>query len=152
MDPFSIIAGSAGLADVSIRLINFLRDVRRQSKDIEHEIDELVIEIQSLKGTGERFKELYERNAAFDSTPAADSKSKLWKEVKVNLESLHSFVSKLDIQVKEICGANAKPSGYLDATKKALRKRDRSMAMNDLRSKVKTSQRNLNSLLMMIDQ
>jgi hypothetical protein len=58
-DPFSFVAGAVGIADVTIRVITYLRDVKAATDTIDADIDGLINEILSLKQVNGHLDEEY---------------------------------------------------------------------------------------------
>ena len=59
-DPFSIIAGTAGLADVCIRLTKFLKHASNGFQKVDEDLEDLSKEITSLRAVSDLIKHSFE--------------------------------------------------------------------------------------------
>ena len=48
-DPFSILASGVGIADVAVRVIGYLKDVKAAAETVEDDIDSLISEVEALR-------------------------------------------------------------------------------------------------------
>ncbi|KAL4971289.1 tetratricopeptide repeat domain-containing protein [Aspergillus desertorum] len=144
MDPFSILAGTAGLADVSWRLLKYLVNVKAASASIQEEIVTLEREIESLVTTNESVEELYHsRQEANDCHTTAD-KSKienLWSQLKALVTQSHDSINRLERLLEDVIGKQGpRKDGKLDGLRKTIRKQGRDGEYMEIRQRLAINQ------------
>ncbi|OCL06656.1 tetratricopeptide repeat domain-containing protein [Glonium stellatum] len=150
-DPFSIIAGTAGLLDISFRLIGYLRQVEESAGKIEEEITALTQEINALITVNDAIDALWRDN--HDATPAPPfegtvNPEDLWRKLASLLQECRDTAQKLEILLKEVIGKNGpKVSGKFDGIKKQLRKQSKDRDYIDVRHRLSSYQAGLQMLL-----
>ncbi|KAF2480901.1 tetratricopeptide repeat domain-containing protein [Neohortaea acidophila] len=138
MDVFSAVVTAASLADITIRLIKYLRDVKQAAEDVDEEIDSLIREVESLQVVHTQIQEEYERHV---QDAALDSKENiLWFHTGKTLQETRQLAVKLEICVREIYGENPHTKGPIDGLRKANRKRSRDSRLVDIRNQIHTNQ------------
>jgi flagellar capping protein FliD len=126
MDPFSILVGTAGLLDISIRLISYLKDVEEAAGKVDEEIRSLSKEINSLATVNESIEHLWLRTR--ESVPGVSFKDAAyvgdtWKKLGGLLQDCRDKAKKLEQYLKEIVGKNGpNVTGKWDGIKKHLRR------------------------------
>lgn len=138
MDVFSAVVTAASLADITIRLIKYLRDVKQAAEDVEEDIDSLIREIESLQVVHTQIQEEFERHV---QDTALDSKENiLWFHTGKTLQETRQLAIKLETCVKEIYGENPHTKGPIDDLRKQRRKRSRDSRLVDVRNQIHTNQ------------
>lgn len=154
-DPFSIIAGTAGLIDVCWRFGSYLHDVQAGAAKIEDEIENLSRDIEALKIINETIRDSYKGLPSYLSSEIQRSKhvGRLWRNVSSNLESCRLIVEDLEVLVKEIIGKEppkdeSKIMRKFEGFRKQLRKQSREGDFNKLQSRLITYH---NTIQLMLD-
>jgi hypothetical protein len=151
MDPFSILRGSAGLLDTSIRVFTFLKQVQEGAGTVDEEIIALTQEINTLITVNDAVDALWQAN--HDSTPVslfeeAAETEELWKKLGNLLQSCRDTVERLEALLKEVVGKNGpNVSGKLDGIKKQLRRQSRDKDYAEVRLRLSSYQAGLQMLL-----
>ena len=126
MDPFSIIAGTAGLLDVSVRLIAYLKEVEEAAGKVDEEISNLSHEIDSLVSVNDSIEHLW--LATHGSVPGVSSEDAAhvedsWKRLGCLLQDCRVEARKLEKYLEEVVGKHgSKVTGKWDGIKKHLRR------------------------------
>ncbi|KAI9835608.1 MAG: hypothetical protein M1819_002059 [Sarea resinae] len=166
MDPFSILAGTAGLLDVSIRFANYLRDFQEAAAKVDAEILDLIHEFEALIAVNESINVVFEaelerakrkraesRPSSGPLTANSDPVINLWRDVGRNLKDCQAVVEKLEQVVDEIVGEetvgkeSSKVAKKIDAYKKQRRKELKDREFRRLRDQLTTFQRALHMLM-----
>lgn len=103
-DPFSIIAGTAGLADVCIRLGKLLKDAREDFQNTDHELSKLEARISAVKGTIEQVGKLYHASVQRLETVDQQAESSHWRTTGVNLEGCRKVIDQLERLITAVVG------------------------------------------------
>jgi hypothetical protein len=125
MDPFSILVGTAGITDICIRLIKYLRDVQAGAAAIDEDIDSLIQEIKVLTDVNKSIRTVFQKemSASAPSPPHDCRKS----------------VEKLQAVLESIYGeAGPKSSGVVDQFVKASKKRSKEKELRQCRDNLST--------------
>lgn len=151
MDPFSILVGTAGLLDVSFRVIGYLKEVEESAGKVEDEITALSQEINTLITVDEAIDALWRANHdAVSGTPfmeKADAED-LWKKLASLLEECRETTQKLETLLKEVIGKKGPHvTGKIDGIKKQLRRQSREKDYMDVRHRLSSYQAGLQMLL-----
>lgn len=150
-DPFSIAAGTASLADISWRVITYLRKVRAASARVEDELTTLSKEIESLISVNSSLEDVWEsEQKASPAISVADTVrgERLWQNVGTNLRDCQVVVKKLDSLLKGVTGkAGLQSKGKFDNLKRQLRMESKDEEFRRLRDRLTTHQNSLQLLL-----
>lgn len=150
-DPFSVIAGTAGLLDVCFRIVKFLKETQAGAERIEEEITALLREVEALITVNESIKGVFVTELKPNPGPfTADSArvEGLWRNIGSNLQDCSTLVERLEVLVKEIIGKEGpKGVGKLDGFKKQLRKQSKNEEFHQLRLRLANHQSALQLLL-----
>ena len=151
VDPFSIIAGTAGLLDVCWKVGSYLRDVEKSAGKINHEIAALSHELTSVISVIESIQHLKERtqDAVPDASLNDDTEiKKLWKEVDTNAKGCTSTLEDLVELLNEIIGKNRSTvAGKVDGIRKQIRRQSKDVALGQYHHRLSNYQANLKTLL-----
>jgi len=109
MDPFSILTGTAGLLDVSFRVIGYLKQVEEEAGTVEEEIAALSQEINALITVHDSIEALWRSN--HDAAPVSPLEEgadveDLWGKLASLLQECRDTVQKLEALLKEVIGKN----------------------------------------------
>lgn len=135
-DPFSFVAGAVGIADVTIRVITYLRDVRAAIGTIDADIDGLINEILSLKQVHGHLDEEYQKQTGKGGLSAEETI--LWEQTKQTLKNGQTLVIKLEISVRQVYGDVRTVTRRRDAFTKQNRKRDMDGMISGFRAQIHT--------------
>ncbi|KAJ5997596.1 hypothetical protein N7522_009256 [Penicillium canescens] len=151
MDPFSITAGAVGIADVCLRVIIFLKDVPGAVAAIQHEINVLVAEVESLRVILSLVKETFEgdiRSPTRLSLLKASNFEDLSKGFRKGIESCYDLTIRLEKVTKEVYGKSGSTvTGKVDGFMKEMRRRDKAPDLGRLREELSAEKHNLTLLL-----
>ncbi|PVH78576.1 hypothetical protein DL98DRAFT_634269 [Cadophora sp. DSE1049] len=151
-DPFSVLAGSAGLLDVLFRVFNYIRATVDSAGRIEEELEGLSHDIQALTSINEAIRETYQQEGTrLPGTSLADAGrvDNLWKNVGTLLKDCQAVVEKLDGLMSEVIGkgVSSKVTGKIDGLRKTLRRDKKDHEIKDTRIKLVSYQNSLQILL-----
>lgn len=136
-DPFSILAGTAGLLDVSWRVASYLKDLHGAAAKVEDDIAALLHEIEALISVNEAIKDIF--SADLQPRPDLDSASstglgKLWEGIGRILQDCRATIEKLEIVVKDIIGKEGpRVTGKVDGFRKQMRKQSKNEELAQFR-------------------
>ncbi|KAJ5752058.1 Tetratricopeptide-like helical [Penicillium odoratum] len=162
MDPFSIVVGAAGLAEISVSVISYLNDIRKGSARINDEIAILTHEVKSLSDANDAVLNFwYSRpdstsfDASLNSTSQDDiSKSRInenWKKLRGLLEQSEHTIKSLRALLEEIIGKTGRSGGTkLDDLRKTIRKQDRDGEYMQIRARLTNNQQSISMFLSML--
>lgn len=149
-EPISLIASGVGIADVAVRLIAYLKDVKAAAETVEDDIDRLISEIGSLAVLhGQVEAEFHKQRQNNQSSPQEDV---LWFHTSKTLKEGQILTQKLEECVREIYGDDPKVQGKRDGLVKQHRKRSRDTRLVDFRSQIHTYHNALQIWLSMISR
>jgi len=151
MDPFSILAGTAGLLDVSIRVIQYLKQVEESAGKVEEDITALSQEINTLIIVNDSIETLWLANyEAVPGSPFEDTTDveDLWRKLASLLDECRKTAQNLEVLLIEVIGKSGpKVSGKWDGIKKQLRKESKERDYVDVRHRLSSYQAGLQMLL-----
>lgn len=128
-DPFSIIVGTAGLLDVSWRVVSYLKDLHGAAANVEDDIAALLHEIEALISVNEAIKDIFSADLQLlpDLNSASSSRlGNLWEAIGRILQDCRATIEKLEIVVKEIAGKEGpRVIGKVDGFRKQLRRQSK---------------------------
>ena len=144
-DPFSILAGAAGLADVCIRLGKFLKDANHGFRVVDQELDELLKEITSLQSVNASIEELLKRSYPGRSTAQASPNLQQvldtnWQATNATLSSCKLVVEKIEAILKDVVNVGSGRHVKRDQIRKWIKQQSRGDELNTLRGKLKQYQ------------
>ena len=137
-DVFSVIASGVGIADVALRLIKYLRDVKKAAENIEDDIDLLITEVEALEAVHGELQRLLEKNV--EDKNISPKETTLWFQTAKTLKAGQILSQKLEVCVREIYDDDPKVKGKRDALVKQHRKRSRDATLSDFRDQVHSYQ------------
>lgn len=144
-DPFSLLAAGVGIADVALRVISYLKDVKAAAETIEDDIEGLIDEVEALMAIHDQLEQNYLKNVTHG---VLEEKQKiLWIQTGQTLKNGQKLIRKLDVSVREIYGENRMVTGKRDGLLKQHRKRSKNGIISGLRDQINTYQGALNMWL-----
>ena len=147
-DPFSIIAGSAGLADVCIRLAKFLKQAKDGFQGIDKELEDLSKEIAALRTVSDLIKRNFEADLA-GTTNCSDDQVIVdqWQATGPILEGCQEIVKKLTELITGILGTGGSKSVKFNSLRKYLKQQAKDDEFIALRQKLNGHQSALQTSL-----
>ena len=140
-DPFSIVAGTAGLADVCVRLARFIKQANAGFRVVDQELEDVSQEIESLRSINDLVKRSYTDGFSTKSDP--DQQQILgthWCATQNTLASCQRIVEQIEALLKEVADVGSGKHVKLDQLRKWLRQQSREEAFSSLREKLKAHQ------------
>ncbi|OJK00241.1 hypothetical protein ASPACDRAFT_42825 [Aspergillus aculeatus ATCC 16872] len=152
MDPFSILVGSAGLADVSFRIISYLATIRSASAKIHDELTFLSQELSSLIAVNETVEDCWHSwhdPSSFDTSTNDEAHiNDVWKNLAMLLQQSKGHVEQLETLLNAVIGKNGpQVAGKLDGLRKTIRKQGRDGEFMQLRQRIANHQAGIQILL-----
>ena len=151
MDPFSITIGLAGLAQVTVSVIDYLTSLKQASNKIQDEIDSLTKDVEALASVFESVENLpYLRRDWSSSGAPSDERYivDLKKHLASVLQQSKSAVQELDALLKEVMGKKGNVvAGKIDGLRKTMRKQGREGDYSQLRQRLGNYQNSIQILL-----
>ncbi|KAF2730158.1 TPR-like protein [Polyplosphaeria fusca] len=151
-DPFSIAAGTIGVADVLFKVGSAIHRVQTGSSTIDEDIEILQRDVEALTFTNSAIQDLWERNKTRlpgSSLAQSDNIDDLWQKVVTILVDCKATAKQLEALVNDIAGETdpSKRPGKLQALKKTLRKETKLPGLREKRSRITDCQNSLQMLL-----
>lgn len=148
-DPFSIIAGTAGLTDVCIRFAHVLQQSRDGFQRLDEDLEELSHEIKGLQAVNDLIQRSYEAGSA-TSTDPNDQKifDNHWVATRTTLAGCRSIVEQISlllVQILKSVGSGKHPK--LDKLRKYLKQQSKEGEFIGLRQKLSAHQAALQTSL-----
>jgi hypothetical protein len=140
-EPFSIIAGSAGLADVCIRLANFIKQARDRFQKVDEDLEHLSKEIEALYSVNNLVKYSFEANPA--TTKHFGDQQILfdhWKTTRITLASCQELIEKMNDLVISVWGNGSPKHVKLNSQRKYLKLQSKEDEFTELRRKLNAHQ------------
>lgn len=129
-------AAGIGIADVCIRLIHYLKDVKAAAEAIDDDIGGLTDELGVLMAVHGQLEQEYNRSAT--KKEISQHQKILWLETAQTLKNSQKLVQKLEHSVRKIYGDNRSVSGKRDAYLKQHRKRGQDSVISGFRNQIST--------------
>ncbi len=138
-DPFSIIAGAAGLADVCIRLTKFLKQAKDGFKKIDRDLEDLSNEVTELRSVSDLIKRSFEVDLAGATNPSehkiiADQ----WRTTRTTLAGCQDIVESLNALIATVSGSGGPKHAKFNNLRKYLKQQSKEEDFNALHQKLKT--------------
>ena len=140
-DPFSIVAGTAGLADVCVRLARFIKQANAGFRSVDQELEDVFQEIESLRSINDLVKRSYVDG--FQAKSNHDQQHILethWRATQNTLSSCQRIVEQIEVLFKEIVEAGSGKHIRLDQLRKWLKQQSKEEVFSNLREKLKAHQ------------
>ena len=147
-DPFSILAGAAGLADVCIRLTKFLSEAKDGFQKIDRELEDLSNEITELQAVSDLIKRSFEADLA--GTPdSSDDQTVVdqWQATRTSLAGCQGIVERLAELMTVVLGAERPKHVRFNSLRKYLKHQSKEDEFLVLRQKLKIHQSALQTSL-----
>ncbi|KAL8875617.1 MAG: hypothetical protein Q9198_006050, partial [Flavoplaca austrocitrina] len=143
-DPFSIVAGTAGVLDISWRVGAYLAKVKAVAGRIERDLTALSFEVSSLVAINESIRTLWyvdgEKNLQVLS-PDTKRIEELWQDVKLSVFGSREVMARLVLLVEEIIGQDGiAVQGKRDGIRKVLRRQSKDDEIHEIRQQLNSHQ------------
>ena len=90
-DPLSIIASTAGLIDLSVKLAQFVRDTKKGTDVVNKDLEQLAKDIDSVNNNTKVIRDAFDRHMTQTGfTVTHDARA--WREVAAALQSCHAVL------------------------------------------------------------
>lgn len=155
VDPFSILAGTAGIIDICVRLISYFRDVNAAAGRIEEDLLALLEEFIALQAVNESIRDTWlDRHKTVG--PKAPVNEPLletqWQNLDHALRGCSKSMLRLGTLIEEVVGKDGHSvTSKLDGIKKVLRKQSKDKAISEVRQQVMSHRDNLQVLLLALN-
>ncbi|KAK4695324.1 hypothetical protein P7C71_g2413, partial [Lecanoromycetidae sp. Uapishka_2] len=147
-DPFSIIAGAAGLADVCIRLTKFLKQAKDGFQKVDKDLEDLSKEITALRS----ISDLVQRSFEADLTKPVNPSDKQvianhWETTQTTLVGCRETTEQLNLLVVRILDSGTSRHVKLNSLRKYLKQQSKEDEFIGLRKKLNAHQTALQTSL-----
>ena len=140
-DPFSVIAGTAGLADVCIRLTRFLKHAKDGFRAVDEELDGLAEEIESLRSTNEFIKRSYtEGSITKINSDHQQILNTQWQTTQTTLASCQHITEQIEGLLNDVANAGSGKHIRLDQIRKWLKQQSSEETLSSLRGRLQAHQ------------
>ena len=151
MDPFSIVVGSASLAQLSVQLGQYLKNIYDTAVSFEEDLGSLLSEVQDLESVNksiEHFHKSEVRGYAAEQSSLPHEEQEIWRNTINTLQSCSKTVKRLQNVLQDVIGKKGlKVTGWRDGVKKALRKQAKDGAISEIRLQLSSHRASLNVYL-----
>ncbi|ERF69939.1 hypothetical protein EPUS_05483 [Endocarpon pusillum Z07020] len=135
-DPVSFLVGGVSIAEVSFRVINYLKAVKMAAETIDDDIEGLINEVEGLMVVHGQLEQEFLRNVNNDAL--GEEEKMLWFNTGQTLKNGQKLTQKLEVSVRHIYGEKRMVSGKRDALIKQHRKRTKDGIISGLRDQIGT--------------
>ena len=137
-DPFSIIAGAAGLADVCIRLTKFLKQAKDGFQKVDKDLEDVSNEITELRTVSDLIKCSFEADLLGTTNPSNNQiVSELWHATQAILAGSQNILESLSALITTILGTSSTKHVKLNSLRKYLKQQSKEDEFDELRRKLK---------------
>lgn len=154
-EPFSILAGTAGIIDLCVRLTSYFRDVNAAADRIEQDLFALLEEIIALQAVNEsiRITWLDRHKTIGPKAPANEPLLETqWQDLGYALRGCTNSMLRLGALIEEVVGKDGhNVTGKLDGIMKVLRKQSKDKTILEVRQQVMSHRDNLQVLLLALN-
>ena len=136
-DPFSIIAGAAGLADVCIRLTKFLKQAKDGFQKVDGDLEELSEELAALQTVSDLIKQSFEADTA-GTINSNDNQitANVCQATQKTLAGCQDIVERFNALITEILSAGGTKYIKFNSLRKYLKQQSKDDEFNALRQKL----------------
>ena len=147
-DPFSIIAGTAGILDISFRFCKYLKDVRAAITSVEGDLTTLVRDIEILIQINKSIQHVFTTDLHDTTGNARIENDNVWRHIATSLSDTRDVLSQLESLIGEVVGKHGlKVTSRWDGFKKQLRKQSKDEHYRQLKQDLSNQQGTLQVLL-----
>jgi len=140
-DPFSIIVGTAGLADVCIRLTQFLKQAKDGFQKVDEDLENLSKEITTLRSVTDLIKRNYEADLA-ETVNFSDKQiiANHWQATRTTLTGCQEITERLNALIIMILDGGNPKHARLNSLRKYLKQQSKEDEFIGLRQKLNAHQ------------
>ena len=136
-DPFSIIVGTAGLADVCIRFAGFLKQAKDGFQKVDKDLEELSKETTALHSVSDLIKRIFE----IDLVGTRDSNDQQivdnhWRATRTTLEGCQAMLEKLSALITHVLGEDKPKYAKFKSLRKFLKQQSKEGEFVELRQRL----------------
>ncbi|MCJ1283415.1 hypothetical protein MMC26_002744 [Xylographa opegraphella] len=140
-DPFSIIAGTVGLADVCIRFVLFLRQAKDGFHKVDEDLEDLAKEVTALRSVSNLIKRSFEVHlAGIADVNDQEIVSNHWQATQSTLAGCHDIINRLKDLITKVVGSGGSKHVKTEALRKYLRQQSKDDDFIKLRQKLNAHQ------------
>ena len=154
-DPFSILAGTAGVIDICVRLTNYFRGVNAAAGRIEQDLFALLEEFIALQAVNESIRITWldcHKTVGPKSLANEPLLKTQWQDLDYALRGCNNSMLRLSALIEEVVGKDGhNVTGKLDGIKMVLRKQSKDKAIFEVRQQVMSHRDNLQVLLLSLN-
>lgn len=154
-DPLSIIASTASIIDICVRLVSYLGEVNAAAGKIEQDLSALVEEFVALKAVNNSIRDTWldHCNPVNPKAPAEEPLLETrWQDLDQALRGCSNSMKRLGALIDEVVGNDGHSvTSKLDGIKKVLRKMSKDKAIHEIRQQVMSHRNNLQLLLLALN-
>ena len=136
-DPFSIIVGTASLADLCIRFTKLLKNAKDGYQKVDRDLEDLSKEIAALSSVNDLIKRSFEVNlAGITDVNEQQILSKHWQATRTTLAGCRDILERLSNLIIKIVGKGSPKSIQFDGLRKYLKQQSKEDEFIELRRKL----------------
>lgn len=154
-DPFSILAGTASITDLCVRLTKYFQDVNAAAGRIEQDLFALLEEFIALQAVNESIRNTWldHHKTVGPKPPENEPLLKTqWQDLDYALRGCSGSMLRLSALIEKVVGKDGyNVTGKLDGIKKVLRKQSKDKAIFEVRQQVMSHRDNLQVLLLALN-
>ena len=140
-DPFSIVVGAAGLADICIRLTKFVKQAKDGFQKVDEDLEDLSKEITALSSVSDLIKRSFEADTARTLDPSDQQIiNNLWQNTRTTLTGCQDLIERLNTLIIEVLGNGSPKHAKSNSLRKYLRQQSKEGSFIELRQKLNAHQ------------
>jgi hypothetical protein len=151
MDPLSIVASTAGILDICVRLAKYLNDVKESSERVDEDIEALYQQVAAIGVVIQSIQNVFKPDLGHASNGHKDNIQALWEEVASNINSCQAALDKLFVLRSQIVGKENSKQSKLEGFRRYLRKQSTEEEYNRIRKQLSGYHHALQTLLTSIN-
>lgn len=145
-DPFSIVAGAVGVVDVAVRLVRYIDKTKKGADSVDGDLQNLLAEIQSLKGTSEVIHHVFEKDMEEGNTTQDSPTAGTWSAASKALEDCNAALTGMHRALVRMIGDDG--SSRIDRVKRHRRRLAQDEEFGHLRQMLDSGHHRLQTLLL----
>ena len=151
-DPFSIVAGTAGLTDVCIKLLHLIKQGKDSFQAVDDELKGLCNEVERLRSVNDLVEDAYKAELSLSSDPTYQKIfASNWYATEVTLGGCREVVEKIDQLLTDVLKEARGKHVKIDRLRIWLKQQSKEDAFNALRQKLSAHQNALQTSLQAVN-
>lgn len=140
-DPFSIVVGAASLADICIRLTQFIKEAKDGFQKVDQDLEDLSKELAALSSVSDLIKRGFEADAA-STLNLRDQQivNDLWQTTRSTLTGCQDLIERLSALISQVLGNGGPRHSKSNSLRKYLRQQSKEGSFVELRRKLNAHQ------------